>query len=378
MRCDYCISDELLKIYKPKGSLLGCIVYVCRSCGLTQSFKKLKKKINRKKRISGNADWGNIRYGKAFRTNKTLNILKRNSQLRNIKNCLDIGSNRGSFINSLLNIKKNINFVGIEPDKNLQVKYPEKKVKIFNEKFENIQINKKFDLIHCSHTLEHLDSPSFFFKSVKNLMHNKTILYLEVPNIKSIISKYCLEEYFIDKHAFHFSENDIRNYFKKYNYKIIKQIHDEENLIFLIKINRNSKNATIRNNFLENKKMIQKYKKTIRTNLEKMKKLKYKFKKLILKKSILFWGAGRIFNVMQEYVGLQKFKEKVYVCDQFLPDYSSYSSGFKIYKPYELSEKKFDYIFITARSFEKDIKKNIELLFRKKNKMIQVFSIFKY
>ena len=133
-------------------------------------------------------------------------------------------------------------------------------------------------------------------------MNNKSILYLEVPDIKIIKSKNCLEEYFIDKHTFHFSDNDIKNYLIKYNFKIIDKIFDKENAIFLIKKISFIKKKNIKNNYKSNKILIKNYAKNMSFNVAKLKKFKKKLADMILKKKvILFWGAGRIFNIFQDH-----------------------------------------------------------------------------
>ncbi len=286
-----------------------------------------------------------------------------------------MGSNRGEFINSLSKLT-NCDFIGVEPDKKLITKYNTRKVKIIYERFENVKISQKFDLIHCSHTLEHLDSPSFFFEKISKNMNNKSILYLEVPDIKIIKSKNCLEEYFIDKHTFHFSDNDIKNYLIKYNFKIIDKIFDKENAIFLIKKTSFIKKKNIKNNYKSHKILIKNYAKNMSFNVAKLKKFKKKLTDMILKKKvILFWGAGRIFNIFQDHVNLKKYKSKIYVCDEYLTNYVKFSNGFKIHKPIFLRKVKFDKIFITARSFERDIRKKIKIIFNN-NENIKVSSIF--
>ncbi len=375
MNCDFCCSKNLYKAYKPIGSLLDTCVFICKTCGLSQSSKTTKKSLSKKKRISGGADWGNIRYGKGFRVFKTIKILKNKMNLKKINKCLDVGSNRGEFINSLSKLT-NCDFIGIEPDKKLKTKYNNKKVKIIYERFENITISQKFDLIHCSHTLEHLDSPSFFFKKISKNMTNKSILYLEVPDIKIIKSKNCLEEYFIDKHTFHFSDNDIKNYLIRYNFKIINKTSDKENAIYLIKKTNSKKKQYFNNRYNEHKLLIENYDKNISLNIKRIKMFKKKLDNMISKKQvILFWGAGRIFNIFQNHVDLKKYKSKIYVCDEYLTNYVKFSSGFKIHKPLSLKSVKFDKIFITARSFETDIRKKIKIIFNKDNR-IKISSIF--
>ena len=78
---------------------------------------------------------------------------------------------------------------------------------------------------------------------------------------------------FIDKHTFHFSDNDIKNYLIKYNFKIIDKIFDKENAIFLIKKTSFIK-KNIKNNYKSHKILIKNYAKNMSFNVAKLKKFK--------------------------------------------------------------------------------------------------------
>ena len=96
---------------------------------------------------------------------------------------------------------------------------------------------------------------------------------------------------------------------------------------------------------------------------------------MILKKKLYFLGSWKDFNIFQDHVNLKKYKSKIYVCDEYLTNYVKFSNGFKIHKPIFLRKVKFDKIFITARSFERDIRKKIKIIFNN-NENIKVSSIF--
>ena len=373
--CDLCQSKLLIDIYSPIESYKKSKVFLCRKCGLTHSYFKIKSR-NLKKNVTYGAAWGNIRYGKSFISTNTINILKKNLNLNNINDCLDIGSNRGSFINQLGSINKKIRFIGVESDKRLKPDFKKYlRVKNFKTRFEKFDFSRKFDLIHCSHTLEHLDSPSLFFKKIKNFMYDKTILYLEVPNLK-VLKHYSnfVEEFFIDKHSYHFSEIDLSNYENKYGLKLIKKFNNKHNLIHLLKLNKNFiKKKNLKSTYLQNFSIIKNYKRDISINL---KNLDVFFKKILpiikSKKIVLFWGAGRIFSALYQRTNLKLFNKNIYLVDKNLSNFIKKINNLKIYKPQEIKKVLPYLVVITARSFESEIKNEIYKYYNKNTKIISL------
>ena len=53
---------------KPEGSGRGLKIHLCRHCGLVQSLPRIDRAPRRSAAVSSGADWGNVRYGKGFRT----------------------------------------------------------------------------------------------------------------------------------------------------------------------------------------------------------------------------------------------------------------------------------------------------------------------
>ena len=66
MECDFCESKQVKIAYKVPTSQRDLSIYVCKNCGLVQSFPKIDHIKTKNIAISGEADWGNIRYGKSF------------------------------------------------------------------------------------------------------------------------------------------------------------------------------------------------------------------------------------------------------------------------------------------------------------------------
>ena len=101
--CDFCRKNKLAAIYKPDGSTRGLTVYVCERCGLVQSAPRIARTADRHAAaVSGGADWGNVRYGKGFRTGAAMEAIAHHADLSGTPALLDVGSNRGSFVKAFL------------------------------------------------------------------------------------------------------------------------------------------------------------------------------------------------------------------------------------------------------------------------------------
>src|SRR3954465_1571194 len=80
--CDLCGATSLAQVYKPERSTRGLQIYLCRHCGLVQSLPRIDRMASRNQAtVSQGADWGNVRYGKGFRTQIALDALARHADL---------------------------------------------------------------------------------------------------------------------------------------------------------------------------------------------------------------------------------------------------------------------------------------------------------
>src|SRR5579872_1890096 len=115
--CDFCGRDSLQFSYQPEGSTRGLKVYLCRHCGLVQSAPRIDRTQKRQRAaVSGGAAWGNVRYGKGFRTQAAMDALTRHVRFNDRFALLDVGSNRGRFADALLDIAPNAQVTAVEPD----------------------------------------------------------------------------------------------------------------------------------------------------------------------------------------------------------------------------------------------------------------------
>ncbi|HEY0282109.1 MAG TPA: hypothetical protein VGC27_05750, partial [Rhizomicrobium sp.] len=114
--CEQCRSDALEAVYTPERTVRGITVHICSHCGLVQSLPRADRAPRAAPAVSSGADWGNVRYGKGFRTKAVMAAMARHADLAAPLSLLDVGSNRGSFARAFLGAAPNASIVAVEPD----------------------------------------------------------------------------------------------------------------------------------------------------------------------------------------------------------------------------------------------------------------------
>jgi 2-polyprenyl-3-methyl-5-hydroxy-6-metoxy-1,4-benzoquinol methylase len=105
-------------------------------------------------------------------------ILKYDTQASCI---LDVGSYTGIFLHSAL--KRYPKAYGVDVSTRM-AKFIETQtgVKVFLEKYEDIQTDERFSCIHMSHVIEHIPNPKAWLEQSKKLLTGGGVLVISVPN----------------------------------------------------------------------------------------------------------------------------------------------------------------------------------------------------
>lgn len=149
---------------------------------------------------------------------RTINILK------DKKNILDIGCGEGVFL-SLLNNNRVKKIYGLDISKHAIARA---KQRLPSGKFIIGKLDKdcfgkdKFDAITCFHVLEHLGNPKQKLNIMYELLNQKGILVLRVPNIKSWEAQKTGKNWFhfdYPYHVNHFSPKSLKTILKKCGFK---------------------------------------------------------------------------------------------------------------------------------------------------------------
>jgi SAM-dependent methyltransferase len=223
--CDLCGRDSLACIYQPDGSTRGLKVYLCHHCGLVQSLPRIDRTEKRHATsVSGGADWGNVRYGKGFRTQAALAALARHASLNEPLTLLDVGSNRGRFAKAFLDTAPKAALTAVEPDE----RYADSaahlpRTRLIRARIEDVTLaDASFDIVHSCHTIEHLAHPLAVLKDHARVLKDGGLLVIDAPNLALLGSDDILEEWFIDKHLYHFSDITLVHMIETASFEIVE------------------------------------------------------------------------------------------------------------------------------------------------------------
>jgi len=159
-------------------------------------------------------------------TTNTINFLKK--KLNKNYNVLDLGCGDGALSYQISLHCKNI--IGYDYDKSLILKAKDKYKLINNLKFEIAKIpeifksnTEYFDLIICSHIIEHLDNYKDLLINLKKYGKN---IFIEVPDfdandLNQVKKKFNIEPAYTDSdHIYEFDRDFLINFFEKNGFKI--------------------------------------------------------------------------------------------------------------------------------------------------------------
>ena len=207
LSCDLCGATSFEQVYAAQHSARKLTVSLCTNCGLLQSLPRIDRAERKVATVSAGADWGNLRYGKGFRAEANLATLQpflpKNKPIR----VLDVGANRGAFALELKSHYPKAQIIGIEPDERVVGAWAgQPGFTWLNARLEQTRLEDEgFDLIYSCHTLEHLKSARDALLAHRAALAPNGYLLVEVPNAALLSSNDIVEEFFIDKHLYHFT-----------------------------------------------------------------------------------------------------------------------------------------------------------------------------
>jgi len=139
---------------------------------------------------------------------------------------MELGCNDGSFLD-VLSRSGFDNLLGIEPSVICSDICKSKGYKIENVYFnknESVRIKKKYGsmkVISCRHVLEHILNPGDFMDSIKSLLSDDGMIFIEVPNAERIL--YDLQAHDLwEEHHNHFTKQTLENFVIKNGFEVNK------------------------------------------------------------------------------------------------------------------------------------------------------------
>ncbi len=360
--CDLCGQRRLEPVYKVPDSALGVIVCVCEACGLVQS---LPTRAARERIIStsSGARWGNVRHGKGLRLQAALPVLETVIPWSQVRDVLDVGSNRGDFVRWLHGAHPDVRALGVEPDAAIVDGYrdlPNLDLRI--ARIEDVALpSAAFDLAYCSHTLEHATSAAAMLRQINDSLRPGGFLFLEVPNLMGIDSEEIVEEFFIDKHRFHFTRELLCDYATATGWRVVYDAEDQGaqdptpllniTMLWIKEGARGPASPRLRSRDAAafHRQMIVRYAGTLAANRIRLQRVVERLRPFLARQRVAVWGAGRIFDALVVHGGLD-VGQLCCVVDEFLWPHVSEVHGVRVQRPEQLKVVMPQVVLVLARS----------------------------
>lgn len=205
-------------------------VFLCKNCGIIflKQTKNLKKKIIKYYSQSNHfLKPGLISEGqKKRRINQVNWVLSNINSSNKISSVADFGSGSGYF----LKVFKDNGYkelLGLDfSEKMCEIAKKNYKINFLSGDFLKRKIKKKFDLITCIQTLEHLLNPSLFAVKAKKTLSKNGYLFIEVPDSEHPNHE-LLPDFYAFDHLFHFTEKSLSNLLETHGFEIVAIAHIE-------------------------------------------------------------------------------------------------------------------------------------------------------
>jgi SAM-dependent methyltransferase len=357
--CELCQRAALEPIYKPEKSTRGLTVYLCGVCGLLQSLPRIDRAERAPAAVSSGADWGNVRYGKGFRTQVAIEALRRHRDISGDFALLDVGSNRGSFARAFLNAAPSAYLTAVEPDERVAAScagLPRTQLTV--SRIEDIALETgRFDVIHSCHTIEHLIHPARTLADHHRTLKDGGILVLDAPNTALLASDDIVEEWFIDKHLYHFSQTTLTRLLEASGFTILEKpdAKDRSNLLFVARKNGKAPSAgAIDLAEAESARdLIATYIANRARNLAALTHAATELLRLAPRR-VAMWGAGRLFDSLVTY-GRFDARSLAVLVDKHLRAHVGERHGCALAGPENLADARPGVVVVMSRDFASEI-----------------------
>ncbi|MBV9541455.1 MAG: class I SAM-dependent methyltransferase [Alphaproteobacteria bacterium] len=317
--------------------------------------------------VSGGADWGNVRYGKGFRTQIALDAVKAHVDVTREFTLLDVGSNRGSFARAFLAAAPNAHLVAVEPDERVAASCAGMpRTQLVQARIEAVALEtRRFDVIHSCHTIEHLAHPMHTLADHHRTLKDGGILVLDAPNTALLGSDDIIEEWFIDKHLYHFSARTLTRMIEAAGFTILQtpDPKDRSNLFFVAKKNGKKPAQHVASDLLEveyAQDLMAIYVANRARNMAALTKVAMELSKMAPRR-VAMWGAGRLFDSLVTY-GKFDTQHLTTLVDKHLKAHVGERHGFALSAPEELVESKPGVVVVMSRDFAHEIAAEVNKL----------------
>ena len=357
--CELCRHELAAAVYEPERSTRRLKVHVCAHCGLVQSSPRIDRAARAPAAVSGGADWGNVRYGKGFRTGAAMAALKRYAVLTDEISLLDVGSNRGSFARAFLETAPEARIVAVEPDERVADAARDlERTELIVSRIEHAALeSNRFDIVHSCHTIEHLAEPMRVLADHWRVLKPNGLLVLDAPNIAIIESGDIIEEWFIDKHLYHFSVRTLMRMVTAAGFDIVSapDPKDRENLLIVAR--KSKVGHGVRESdpleVSEAERLMAEYISARARNLSALTAMAAEIAALAPRR-VAMWGAGRLFDTLVTH-GQFAPEMLSLLIDKHLKAHVGTRYGCALAEPEELAHADPGVVVVMSRGFAQEI-----------------------
>jgi SAM-dependent methyltransferase len=357
--CDLCRLPALEPVYRPDGTARGITIHICNACGLTQSLPRADRAPRRAAAVSGDADWGNVRYGKGFRTEACLKLMRSRADFGGSLRVLDVGSNRGAFVCALRAEAPHAEITAVEPDERVaQSCKGLPGTRLIEARIEETELpSESFDVVHSCHTIEHLASPRTVLSDHWRVLKPGGLLILDAPNLALIGSGDILEEWFIDKHLYHFSAATLAQLLDSCGFEIVEGPEDGDNQNLLFAAYKRPVSARAlpfdASEPARARVLLAQFRRTRARNLAALVAVADELE-VLAPRRVALWGAGRLFDALVKHGGFDP-KQLVALIDTHLKEHVSERHGVRLVGPDALPAMDPGVIVVMSRAFAGEI-----------------------
>jgi SAM-dependent methyltransferase len=357
--CELCQRAALEPIYKPERSTRDLTIHLCGACGLLQSLPRADRVARAAAAVSSGADWGNVRYGKGFRTQIAIDALRRYCTIESDFQLLDVGSNRGSFARAFLAAAPNAHLTAVEPDERVAASCAGlPRTQLIEARIEAVALEGgRFDVIHSCHTIEHLIHPLHTLRDHHRALKDGGLLILDAPNTALLAADDIVEEWFIDKHLYHFSARTLTRMIEAAGFTIEQapDPKDRSNLFFVAR-KAGTPIVHVGSDLIEVDYATDLMATYIATRARNMAALTAVAAELgrMAPRRVAMWGAGRLFDSLVHY-GRFDTSSLAALVDKHLKAHVGERHGRALIAPENLPETDPGVVVVMSRDFATEI-----------------------
>jgi SAM-dependent methyltransferase len=300
-----------------------------------------------------------VRYGKAFRTEAAMKVLSRHANFHGNIALLDVGSNRGSFVKAFLETAPSAQVLALEPDERVADSCKDlERTDLIVSRIEDVALETgRFDIVHSCHTIEHLAHPQDVLADHWRVLKPGGLLVLDAPNIAILDESDMIEEWFIDKHLYHFSARTLIRMVRAAGFDIVEAPDARDRANILIVARKSDKAVRAKDDdqleVSEAMRLIAAYGATRARNLAALTAAAADIARMAPRK-VAMWGAGRLFDSLVTHGGFEPAMLSALI-DKHLKQYVAERHGRALDAPAALADAQPGVVIVMSRGFAQEI-----------------------